>query len=89
MQAMKLISQPFAQQHGQDNEKWRSFIHSRYLYSAPSRNLLRVALSPATAKEKCLEKLAVRRHNVPRQEGQCKREFIPSWGVNSHLNRIN
>src|SRR6218665_3909516 len=30
-----------------------SFIHSGYLYSAPSRNLLRGALSPATAKEKC------------------------------------
>jgi len=31
-----------------------SFIHSGYLYSAPSRNLLRGALSPATVKEKCL-----------------------------------
>jgi len=30
-----------------------SFIHSRYLYSTPSRNLLKGALSdPATAKEK-------------------------------------
>jgi len=28
-----------------------SFIHSGYLYSAPSSNLLRGALSPATAKE--------------------------------------
>ena len=35
-----------------------SFIHSGYLYSAPSRNLLRGALSPATVKEKCLKKLA-------------------------------
>src|SRR6218665_2428512 len=32
-----------------------SFIHSGYLYSAPSRNLLRGALSPATVKEKCLK----------------------------------
>src|SRR6218665_1332102 len=39
-----------------------SFIHSGYLYSAPSRNLLRGALSPATVKEKCLKKLAERRH---------------------------
>src|SRR6218665_3910253 len=30
-----------------------SFIHSGYLYSAPSRNLLRGALSPATVTEKC------------------------------------
>src|SRR6218665_2972512 len=29
-----------------------SFIHSGYLYSTPSRNLLRGALSPATVKEK-------------------------------------
>src|SRR6218665_2216629 len=29
-----------------------SFIHSEYLYSAPSRNLLRGALSPATVEEK-------------------------------------
>src|SRR6218665_938457 len=41
-----------------------SFIHSGYLYSAPSRNLLRGALSPATVKEKCLKKLAERRHVV-------------------------
>src|SRR6218665_3853168 len=34
-----------------------SFIHSGYLYSAPSRNLLRGAPSPATVKEKCLKKL--------------------------------
>ena len=34
--------------------KCSSFIHSGYLYSAPSRHLLRGALSPATAKEKCL-----------------------------------
>src|SRR6218665_893473 len=33
---------------------FHSFIHSGYLYSAPSRNLLRGALSPATVKEKCL-----------------------------------
>ena len=43
-----------------------SFIHSGYLYSAPSRNLLRGALSPATVKEKCLKKLAERRHVVLR-----------------------
>ena len=53
----------------------RSFIHSGYLYSAPSRNLLRGALSPATVKEKCLKKLAERKHVVkpgsgaPRNEG--------------------
>src|SRR6218665_3164896 len=43
-----------------------SFIHSGYLYSAPSRKLLRGALSPATVKEKCLKKLAERRHVVLR-----------------------
>jgi len=43
-----------------------SFIHSGYLYSAPSRNLLRGALSPAMVKEKCLKKLAERRHVVLR-----------------------
>ena len=32
-----------------------SFIHSGYLYSASSRNLLRGAPSPATAKQKGLE----------------------------------
>src|SRR6218665_498181 len=42
------------------------FFHSGYLYSAPSRNLLRGALSPATVKEKCLKKLAERRHVVRR-----------------------
>src|SRR6218665_1884335 len=36
--------------------QWRSFIHSGYLYSAPSRNLPRGALSPATAKERSLQK---------------------------------
>ena len=40
------------------------FTHSLYLCSAPSRNLLRGALSPVTAKEKCLKKLAERRHVV-------------------------
>src|SRR6218665_1174718 len=60
-----------------------SFIQSGYLYSAPSGNLLRGALSPATVKEKCLKKLAERRHIVPRQQAQCKREFIPSGGVNN------
>src|SRR6218665_1783417 len=59
------------------------FIHSGYLYSAPSRNLLRGALSPATVKEKCLKKLAESRHVVPRQQVQCKREFIPSGGANN------
>src|SRR6218665_2446108 len=60
-----------------------SFIHSGYLYSAPSRNLLRGALSPATVKEKCLKKLAERRHVVLRQQAECKREFIPSGGANN------
>src|SRR6218665_1552496 len=53
----------------------RSFIHSGYLHSAPSRNLHRAALSPATAKEKCLKKLAERRHIVPRQHAQRRREL--------------
>src|SRR6218665_1598841 len=35
-----------------DKRRISSFIHSGYLHSAPSRNILRVALSPATAKEK-------------------------------------
>src|SRR6218665_251359 len=43
-----------------------SFIHSGYLYRAPSRNLLRGALSPPTVKGKCLNKLAERRHVVLR-----------------------
>src|SRR6218665_4207152 len=30
-----------------------AFVHSGYLYSATSRNLLRDALSPAMAKKKC------------------------------------
>ena len=47
-----------------------SFIHFGYLYSTPSRNLLRGSLSPTTAKEKCLEKLAEKRHIVPGQEAQ-------------------
>src|SRR6218665_132651 len=60
---------------GESSGHWRptsttlmvhSFIHSGYLYSAPSRNLLRGALSPATVKEKCLKKLAERRHVVLR-----------------------
>ena len=52
------------------------------MHSAPSRNLLRGALSPATAKEKFLEKQAERRHIVPGQEAQRKREFSPSGGAN-------
>ena len=47
-------------------EDIHSFIHSGYLCSAPSRNLLRGALSPATVKEKCLKKLEERRHFVLR-----------------------
>ena len=43
----------------------RSFILSGYLYSAPSRNLFKGALSPTTAKEKCLKKLAEGKHIVP------------------------
>src|SRR6218665_3097819 len=57
-----------------------SFIHTGYLYSAPSRNLLRGALIPATAKEKCLKMLAERRHVVPGQQAQCKREFFQRGG---------
>src|SRR6218665_2942865 len=48
------------------DDSLHSFIHSGYLYSAPSRNLLRGALSPARVKEKCLKKLAERRHVVLR-----------------------
>jgi len=44
-----------------------STVHSGYLYSAPSRNLLRGALSPAMVKEKCLKKLAERRHVVSKR----------------------
>ena len=48
-------------------KRWiHSFIHSGYLYSAPSRNLLKGALSQASVKEKCLKKLAERRHFVLR-----------------------
>src|SRR6218665_3364715 len=47
---------------------YNSLIHSEYLYSAPSRNRLRGALSPATAKEKCLKKLAEGRHFVLGQQ---------------------
>jgi len=52
-----------------------SFIHSGNLYSAPSRNLLGGALSQATAKEKCLKKLAEGRHIVQGQEAQCKTDI--------------
>ena len=61
----------------------QAFIHSGYLYIAPPRSLLRGALSPATAKAKCLKKLAKGRHNVPWQQAQRKREFIPS-GWDNH-----
>src|SRR6218665_361941 len=54
-----------------------SFIHSGYLYSATKINLLRAALSPATAKEKCLKKLAEGRHIVPGQQAQ-RKELIPN-----------
>src|SRR6218665_3818018 len=54
------------------------FIYSGYLYSTPSRNLLRGNISPVRAKEKCLKKLAERRHVVPGQQAQCKRKLIPS-----------
>ena len=57
-------------------QAWAYFIHSGYLYSAPSRNLLRGALSPAMAKEKCLKKLAEGRHIVPEEQAQRKRELI-------------
>ena len=39
-----------------------SFIYSGYLCSASATNLLRGPLNPATAKEKCLKKLAQGRH---------------------------
>src|SRR6218665_1447274 len=57
-------------------------IYSVYLYSTPSRNLLRGALSPATTKEKCLKKLGGSRHIAPGQQAQRKRKFIPSGGAN-------
>src|SRR6218665_1993470 len=56
-------------------------IHSGYLYSGPSRNLLKSALSQAMAKDKCLKKLAERRCIVLGQQAQHKREFIPSGGA--------
>jgi len=58
-------------------------FHSGYLYSAPSRNLLRGALSPATAKEKRLKELAEKRYVVPGQQAQFKRKFNPSGGGNN------
>src|SRR6218665_389810 len=61
---------------------FHTFIHSGYLYSAPSRNLVRGARSPAMAKEKCLKELAERRRIVPLQQAEYKREFIPSGGAN-------
>jgi len=39
-------------------EEVHSFIHSGYLYSAPSKNLLRGALIPAMAKEKSCKSAA-------------------------------
>src|SRR6218665_3495101 len=39
--------------------------------------------SPVPAKEKCLKTLAERRHVVPWQQAQCKRESIPSGGANN------
>src|SRR5688572_15811471 len=47
-----------------------SFIHSEHLYSAPSRNLLRGAPSPATAKQRRLEKAAVSRQIAARHQAQ-------------------
>src|SRR6218665_4189822 len=50
------------------------FIHSFMpgIYIAPLKETYSGALSPATAKEKCLKKLAERRHIVPRQQVQGK-----------------
>src|SRR6218665_2899452 len=62
-----------------------SFIHSGYLYSSPSRHLLRGALSLASLRPKrnvLAKKLAEGRHVVPGQQAQRKREFIPSGGAN-------
>ena len=59
-----------------------SSIHSGDIYSTASRNLLKGALSPATAKEKCLKKLAEGRHVVPGKHAQRKMEFIRSGGAN-------
>ena len=70
-----------------DNGKF-SFIHSGYLYNAPSRNLLRGMLSRAKVKEKCFKKLAERRHVVLEQQAQCKREFIPSGGANNRVSSM-
>src|SRR6218665_827135 len=49
----------FASEGAQQQRPVHSFIHSGYFYSAPSRNLLRGALRPATVKEKCLKKVNV------------------------------
>jgi len=52
------------------------------LYSTPPRNLLRGALSPVMAKEKCFKRLAEGRHIVPGQQAQRKLELSPSGGDN-------
>ena len=52
-------------------------IHSGYLYNTLSKNLLRGALSPATAKEKCLKTLAERRHIIAVQKAQ--HGVHPKW----------
>src|SRR6218665_1534768 len=57
------------------------FIHSRYLYCAPSRNLHSSALSPVTAKEIRFKKLAEGGHIVAGHAASA-REFIPSGGAN-------
>src|SRR6218665_117512 len=62
------------------------FIHSGYLYSAPSRNL-RGALSPATGEEKCLEKLAEGRHIGPGSKRNARRNSLQcsTYACNSSI----
>jgi len=69
-------------------QKFNSFIHSGYLYSTPSRNLHRGALSPVMVKEKCLKKLAEGRHIVPGQQTQHKREFDRSMVLMLQINIV-
>ena len=55
-----------------------SFIPDIYIAPcAPTRNLLRGALSPAAAKEKCLKKLAERRHIDPGAESAMDSYCMP------------
>ena len=62
-------------------------IHFGYLYSAPSRNLLRGAFSPATSKEKCHKKLAEGRHIVIPSLDVVVHPWhaIATWGVRGKI----